>query len=88
MGYSMQTSSGYRYTEWVEYDIKTFKANWSNVIARELYLDDKEDNNVVNVPGIQSLVKMLSKELRDGWAGALPTKREGKNSKTKNLKTQ
>lgn len=72
MGYSMQTTNGYRYTEWVEFDIKTFTANWFEVYARELYLNTREDNNVASFSEHRGLVAVLSKQLRDGWRGALP----------------
>lgn len=74
MGYSMQTANGYRYTEWVEFDIKTFKANWSKVYARELYLNKGENINVARLSQYRGLVLTLSKQLRGGWMESLPTK--------------
>ena len=71
MGYSMQTSSGYRYTEWIEF--KNFSANWTNIYAKELYLDTKENMNVAYLPKYYELTELLSKQLRAGWIGALPT---------------
>lgn len=74
MGYSMQTTNGYRYTEWLEFDIKAYKPNWSELYARELYLDERENTNVANLPEYRGLVSVLSKQLREGWVGSLPTK--------------
>ena len=71
MGYSMQTSQ-YRYTEWIQFDHNTQKGNWSNVHARELYLDQKEDRNVASLSEFSELVKQLSTQLKKGWRNALP----------------
>ncbi|XP_068701510.1 iduronate 2-sulfatase-like isoform X2 [Montipora foliosa] len=72
MGYSMQTSQQYRYTEWVQFDPNSQKGNWSNVHARELYLDKNEDKNVAEFSEFSKLVKELSTQLRKGWRYALP----------------
>ena len=71
MGYSIQTSHN-RYTEWIQFDHITQRGNWSNVHARELYLDEEEDKNVAYVPEYSKLAKQLSSELRKGWRNALP----------------
>ncbi|XP_053555127.1 iduronate 2-sulfatase [Bombina bombina] len=50
MGYSMRTIA-FRYTVWVGYDPKSFKANFSDIHAQELYLvmsDPNQDNNICN----------------------------------------
>ena len=73
MGYSMQTNQQYRYTEWVQFDPKTQTANWLNVHARELYLDQNEDKNEADSPEYSKLVEELSNQLRKGWRHALPT---------------
>jgi len=73
MGYSMQTNQQFRYTEWVQFDPKTQKANWLNVHARELYLDQNEDKNEADSPEYFKLVEELSNQLRKGWRYALPT---------------
>jgi arylsulfatase A-like enzyme len=67
MGYSMRTAR-YRYTEW---------QNWKTgkVVARELYdyETDLEGNvNVAGKPENAAVVKRLSRELGEGWRGALP----------------
>lgn len=71
MGYSMQTSQ-YRYTEWVQFYPDVQKSNWSNVHAKELYFDQREDKNVASLPEFSELVKQLSSQLRKGWRYALP----------------
>jgi hypothetical protein len=74
MGYSMRTDD-YRYTEWVTFDPDTYTADWSEVVAQELYLhrqDPNEDANVAYFPEHTALVQTLSVKLREGWRGALP----------------
>lgn len=71
MGYSMQTSR-YHYTEWIQYEHKTQKGNWSNIHARELYIDPRDDRNVASLPEFSDLVQELSNQLRKGWRNALP----------------
>ncbi|XP_022786112.1 iduronate 2-sulfatase-like isoform X2 [Stylophora pistillata] len=71
MGYSMQTSR-YHYTEWIQYEHKTQKGNWSNIHARELYIDPRDDRNVASLPDFSDLVQELSNQLRKGWRNALP----------------
>lgn len=67
----MQTANDYRYTEWIEF--KNFTPNWTNVYAKELYFDTKENKNVANLPEYEEMIALLSKQLRVGWTGALPT---------------
>jgi arylsulfatase A-like enzyme len=67
MGYSMRTDR-YRYTEWQDY--KT-----GEVLARELYdykTDPQGNVNIANKPENAELIKKFSKQLSEGWRGALP----------------
>jgi len=78
MGYSMRTHR-YRYTEWVAFDPSVFKANFSKVYAKELYLHEEDPLEMVNVADdsislpYTKLIKSLSKRLIAGWRAALPT---------------
>lgn len=77
MGYSMRTDDDYHYTEWIQFDPKTFQGNWSQVYARELYIhtnDPREDFNVADDPSYYGIVKKLSKKLQKGWRSCLPKK--------------
>ena len=67
----MQTAK-HRYTEWIGFDITNMRANWSDVHARELYLDSLEDENVAQKPEYMDLVEKFSKQLRQGWRTAFP----------------
>ncbi|KAG1714664.1 Iduronate 2-sulfatase [Nymphon striatum] len=74
MGYSIRTKR-FRYTEWVSYDSKLFKANWNEVVSRELYdhgVDPLEDENRISEPLYGKYIKKLSKLLRKGWRSSLP----------------
>ncbi|XP_070552725.1 iduronate 2-sulfatase-like [Ptychodera flava] len=74
MGYTMRTEK-YRYTEWIGFDPTHFKADWSEVHARELYLydsDPNEDNNVAGDLQYQDLAAELSEKLKLGWRSAIP----------------
>ncbi|XP_076362820.1 iduronate 2-sulfatase isoform X5 [Tachypleus tridentatus] len=74
MGYTMRTNK-YRYTEWMDFDPKTLRANWSSVHAQELYLhedDPLEDRNKAGFNEYKELVDNLSKQLREGWRAVLP----------------
>ena len=73
VGYSMRTKKS-RYTEWISFDSMSFRANWSDVHARELYLydtDTLEMNNVAGLRQYSGLVGSLSKKLKLGWRGAV-----------------
>ncbi|GAB6026904.1 hypothetical protein CHUAL_013549 [Chamberlinius hualienensis] len=77
MGYSLRTQK-YRYNEWVQFNHTTFTANWTQVYAKELYLEKPnsylgEDVNVVDDPKYSKVTKRLSKLLRKGWKHALPS---------------
>ena len=72
MGYSMRTDR-YRYTEWRDH--KT-----AEVLARELYdyqTDPQGNANVAAEPANTELVERLSRQLAEGWRGALPSDRAG-----------
>ncbi|XP_030836815.1 iduronate 2-sulfatase-like isoform X2 [Strongylocentrotus purpuratus] len=74
MGYSMRTDR-YHYTEWIGFNHTTFQGDWSDVKARELYLNDsdpRQDNNVANEECYRSLVGNLSHQLQRGWRDSLP----------------
>lgn len=69
MGYSIRTKR-YRYTEWVNFDVKNFKINWKKVYARELYdhlIDKEEDMNIVDREELKNVVLTLRKKLILGW---------------------
>lgn len=75
MGYAIRTVK-FRYTEWIGFSPSTFKGNWSDVHARELYdhqMDAYEDFNVVEQPQYRQVVDELSKALRGGWKRCLPS---------------
>nr|CAD7463477.1 unnamed protein product [Timema tahoe] len=72
MGYTLRTQR-HKYTEWVHFDDN--KADWSQVIARELYdhkLDSGEDLNLADRPQFAKLMGRLSQQLRAGWRYSLP----------------
>ena len=74
MGYSMRTKD-YHYTEWVGFNHTTFEGDWSDLKARELYINDidpDQDDNVADDPDKQDLVHVLSQQLRRGWRDSLP----------------
>ena len=73
MGYSVRTST-HRYTEWVAYDRQHFRANFSSVLARELYShadDPYEFHNVAEEASQSGKVQELARLLRDGWRKTL-----------------
>ena len=73
VGYSMRTKNS-RYTEWISFNPVLFRANWSEIHARELYLYDGDPLEMHNVAGLKKyseLVKSLSQKLKNGWRGAL-----------------
>ena len=73
MGYSVRTAQ-HRYAEWVAYDPVTFRANFSHVVARELYVhstDPEEWHNVADVATHSATVDSLSQLLRAGWKATL-----------------
>ena len=78
VGYSMRSKTS-RYTEWIGFDPVLFRANWSDIHARELYLyenDPLEMNNVAGFKKYSKLVNFLSQKLRSGWRNALPQRSE------------
>ena len=73
VGYSMRTKNS-RYTEWISFDPVLFRANWSEIHARELYLYDLDPLEMHNVAGLKKyseLIELLSQKLKNGWRGAL-----------------
>lgn len=69
MGYSIRTKR-YRYTEWIKFDPKNFKADWNMVYARELYdllIDEKENMNLADREELKNVVLNLRKKLILGW---------------------
>lgn len=65
MGYSIRTSA-YRYTEWIGFDPTTFKANLTNVYAKELYshaIDPQENINLANLPALAGVMKDLRSKM-------------------------
>lgn len=69
MGYSIRTKQ-YRYTEWVGWNSKTFKANWTDVKDIELYdhfIDPDENLNLSGRPGLEEVQTDLRKQLRKGF---------------------
>lgn len=72
MGYSMRTNR-YRYTAWLKFNNVTFKPDWSNIIAEELYdhkVDAEENYNVCGKNVYALKKKHLCKELMKGWRNA------------------
>ena len=66
MGYSMRTSR-YRYTVWLPFDHETFKSNWSNIVAQELYdhkIDPEENFNVVFKKSYKSVNTLLRNKIK------------------------
>eukprot|EP00472_Partenskyella_glossopodia_P004068 CAMPEP_0197534238 /NCGR_PEP_ID=MMETSP1318-20131121/46429_1 /TAXON_ID=552666 /ORGANISM="Partenskyella glossopodia, Strain RCC365" /LENGTH=89 /DNA_ID=CAMNT_0043091429 /DNA_START=222 /DNA_END=491 /DNA_ORIENTATION=+ len=74
MGLSVRVE-GYRYTEWVKFDYKNAKPirNGDSVVARELYshinddgsnFDTFENENVVDDPSLESVVKSLHETIK------------------------
>ena len=69
MGYSVR-SRFYRLTEWVAFDIKTFKPDWTRVVARELYDHQKDSEENENQNGniiYRNVQHILSKILREKY---------------------
>ncbi|XP_071477898.1 iduronate 2-sulfatase-like [Diadema antillarum] len=74
MGYSMRTAD-YHFTEWVKFDPNTFEGDWSDVEARELYMNDSDpdqNDNVADKTENKELVRLLSQQLQRGWRDSLP----------------
>ena len=60
----------YRYTEWIGWNSKTFKANWTDVKAVELYdhfIDPNENLNLFGRPGLEDIEENLKIQLRKGF---------------------
>ncbi|XP_014456476.1 iduronate 2-sulfatase isoform X1 [Alligator mississippiensis] len=66
MGYSMRTVD-YRYTVWVGFNPSTFRANFQDIHARELYMvgtDPGEDHNIYNNSLHSNVLKKILAFLR------------------------
>jgi iduronate 2-sulfatase len=73
MGYSIRTNR-FLYVEWIELD-KVLDGVWPSPFARELYDNEKDvqqDVNVADDPVYAKDIEVLSKQLSDGWRAALP----------------
>lgn len=73
MGYTVRTKT-HRYTEWYPYDTVHFRANFSAVVARELYdhsSDPFEFSNLAEVTSHSGKVQEMSHVLRNGWRKTL-----------------
>nr|XP_054755100.1 iduronate 2-sulfatase-like isoform X2 [Lytechinus pictus] len=74
MGYSMRTRE-YHYTEWIGFNHITFEGNWTDVKAKELYInaiDPDQNQNVADDIQYETLVRDLSQRLKRGWRDCLP----------------
>ena len=86
MGHTIRIDK-WRYTEWTKFDASKGLADWSVLFGRELYSHtaspvpspdfNYENENVVNQPEHQELVKQLSAQLHGGWRRALPASFRG-----------
>eukprot|EP00095_Tigriopus_kingsejongensis_P005386 snap_masked-scaffold770_size100439-processed-gene-0.1 protein:Tk05386 transcript:snap_masked-scaffold770_size100439-processed-gene-0.1-mRNA-1 annotation:"iduronate 2-sulfatase" len=66
MGYSI-VSHRYRYTEWVSFDNKHFRGNWTQRLASELYRRDQDDFehfNLASKPRYTGILRAMRKVLR------------------------
>ncbi|XP_054755099.2 iduronate 2-sulfatase-like isoform X1 [Lytechinus pictus] len=74
MGYAMRTRE-YHYTEWIGFNHITFEGNWTDVKAKELYInaiDPDQNQNVADDIQYETLVRDLSQRLKRGWRDCLP----------------
>ncbi len=86
MGHTIRVDK-WRYTEWTKFDASKGLADWSVLYGKELYSHvaspvpspdfNYENENVVNEPKHELLVKQLSAQLRAGWRPALPANFRG-----------
>lgn len=71
MGYSIRTNR-FRYTEWVRFNTTTCLPNWHESIVAELYdhINDPDENeNLIDIPGLNVMKSILRKRLKLGWRG-------------------
>ena len=71
-------------TEWTKFDASEGRADWNVLYGKELYDHtaspvpspdfDYENENLVDEPQHEELVKQLSSRLHAGWRPALPPK--------------
>ncbi|GJQ77443.1 hypothetical protein Trydic_g20840 [Trypoxylus dichotomus] len=69
MGYSIRTKT-HRYTEWVEFNTRTFRSNWDHVYDRELYdyaVDPNENFNLADRDEVKDIMATLRRKLILGW---------------------
>jgi len=75
MGYSIRTAR-YRYTEWVRFG--NWTADWNSIQGIEFYDHENDPGENINLAGTQyepaydSIMALLSQQLRAGWRAALP----------------
>jgi iduronate 2-sulfatase len=73
LGHSIRNKD-FRYSEWLEATHGPPR-DWCDILARELFdkkLDPGENNNVVDEPRYDSVIKGLSQQLHEGWRAAVP----------------
>lgn len=69
MGYSIRTKT-HRFTQWVEFNITTFKPNWLKIYGTQLYdhnIDPDENINLIDRKELSVISKTLRKSLILGW---------------------
>ncbi|KAG8199679.1 hypothetical protein JTE90_022129 [Oedothorax gibbosus] len=74
MGYSVRTGR-FRYTEWLEFNISSYKPIFSNVVHRELYdheFDPHELDNKIEAGDYLYVARELSIKIKKGWRHAMP----------------
>ncbi|XP_048512115.1 iduronate 2-sulfatase isoform X2 [Athalia rosae] len=74
MGYTIKTKE-YRYTTWLAFNHSTAKADWTTMVAEELYhnkLDVEENINLVTTQKFSMIKEELRIQLKNGWRQALP----------------
>lgn len=67
--YSIRTSKN-RYTEWVSFDAKTMRPNWTNTFGSELYdhdIDPDENLNLSDREYLRPLMVSLRERLHKRW---------------------
>ncbi len=72
MGYSIRTKQ-YHYVEWYQWDNETKERG--AFVTSELYdslVDPEENTNVAGAEGNEEIVKLMSKQIADGWRAAIP----------------
>ena len=70
------SSLSYRYTEWVEFDVKEEVPNFDHVLAKELYdhvADPLETENVAGNSNVEAVERELAALLRNRMFWTSPT---------------